>query len=166
MHFLGKEDLDNKTFLDIGCGSGIHSLAAFLSGAKLIVSFDYDPQSVAATRILHRKAGEPKNWKIMQRSVLDEEFLRTLGHFDFVYSWGVLHHTGQMCVGNKKYQNRTRRKRCHRAHCTEVFVDPTPQDWLRIKKDYNQAEAQKTNNGLNYALNATIRPTLSYDYLY
>ena len=100
--FLGKEDLDNKTFLDIGCGSGIHSLAAFLSGAKLIVSFDYDPQSVAATRILHRKAGEPKNWKIMQGSVLDEEFLRTLGHFDFVYSWGVLHHTGQMWQAIKK----------------------------------------------------------------
>ena len=168
LHFLGKEDLDNKTFLDIGCGSGLHSLAAFLSGARLIVSFDYDPQSVAATRILHRKAGEPKNWKIMQGSVLDEEFLRTLGHFDFVYSWGVLHHTGQMwqAIKNTKIVLDEKGVLFIALYCTEVFVDPTPQDWLRIKKDYNQAGSLKRKiMDLNYALNATIRPTLSYDYL-
>ena len=29
-------------------------------------------------------------------SVLDRQFLETLGTWDIVYSWGVLHHTGQM----------------------------------------------------------------------
>jgi 2-polyprenyl-6-hydroxyphenyl methylase/3-demethylubiquinone-9 3-methyltransferase len=28
--------------------------------------------------------------------VLDENYLRSLGTFDIVYSWGVLHHTGDM----------------------------------------------------------------------
>ena len=168
LHFLGKEDLDNKTFLDIGCGSGIHSLAAFLSGAKLIVSFDYDPQSVAATRVLHKKMGEPKNWKIMQGSVLDENFLRELGHFDFVYSWGVLHHTGQMwqAIKNTEIVLGEKGVLFIALYCTEVFVDPTPQDWLRIKRNYNQAgRLKRLIMDMNYALNATVRPVLSYDYL-
>jgi len=35
-------------------------------------------------------------WQIEQGSVLDREYLRSLGLFDVVYSWGVLHHTGAM----------------------------------------------------------------------
>lgn len=36
------------------------------------------------------------NWQIEQGSVLDREYLESLGQFDIVYSWGVLHHTGNM----------------------------------------------------------------------
>jgi predicted RNA methylase len=89
-------DLHGKTFLDIGSGSGIHSLAAFRLGAKAIVSFDYDADSVACTRQMHERAGAPATWRVLQGSVLDAEFLATLGTFDVVYSWGVLHHTGAM----------------------------------------------------------------------
>ncbi|WP_223212087.1 class I SAM-dependent methyltransferase [Thiolapillus brandeum] len=32
----------------------------------------------------------------MQGSVLDPDFLKSLGTFDITYSWGVLHHTGDM----------------------------------------------------------------------
>ena len=39
-------DLENKSFLDIGSGSGLHSLAAFHLGAKSIVAIDYDIDSV------------------------------------------------------------------------------------------------------------------------
>ncbi len=94
-HLVGG-DLAGKSFLDIGSGSGIHSLAAHRLGAKSIVSFDYDADSVACTREMHARVGAPANWQVFQGSVLDPEFLSGLGVFDVVYSWGVLHHTGAM----------------------------------------------------------------------
>ena len=36
------------------------------------------------------------SWKVLQGSVLDHDFLKQLNKFDYVYSWGVLHHTGNM----------------------------------------------------------------------
>lgn len=94
--FLGLPDLSGKTFIDIGCGSGLFSYAAFLLKAERILSFDFDPQSVAATRKLWEKGGSPTRWRMEKGSVLDGEYLKTLGTFDIVYSWGVLHHTGSM----------------------------------------------------------------------
>lgn len=96
VEWLGQETVRGKTVVDVGCGSGIHSLAFHLLGARRIVSFDMDPDSVAATITFWASAGEPNNWKIVQGSVLDDEFMNGLGSFDIVYSWGVLHHTGDM----------------------------------------------------------------------
>jgi SAM-dependent methyltransferase len=93
---LGMPSLAGKTFLDIGSGSGLSSLAAHRLGAA-VTSFDYDPRSVACTNELRRRhggAGAP--WHVQEGSVLDPAYLRGLGPFDIVYSWGVLHHTGQM----------------------------------------------------------------------
>jgi SAM-dependent methyltransferase len=89
-------DLRDKTFLDIGSGSGLSSLAARRLGAR-VYSFDYDPQSVACTQELRRRffPGD-EAWTVVQGSVLDEQYLATLEQFDVVYSWGVLHHTGHM----------------------------------------------------------------------
>ena len=94
--FLKLNDLKQRTFLDIGCGSGLFSLAAFQLGAERVVSFDYDPFSVECCRYLHQRAGLPANWTVAQGSVLDRKFLSGLGRFDIVYAWGVLHHTGSM----------------------------------------------------------------------
>lgn len=93
---LNVETLDGLSFLDIGCGSGLFSLAAHRLGAR-VHSFDFDPQSVATTQELRRRFGmHSKDWKIEEASILDTSYLSTLGSFDIVYSWGVLHHTGHM----------------------------------------------------------------------
>jgi 2-polyprenyl-3-methyl-5-hydroxy-6-metoxy-1,4-benzoquinol methylase len=93
---LGVDSLEGKTFLDIGSGSGLFSLAACSLGAK-VTSFDFDPQSVACARELKRKYfPENMGWQISEGSALDEDYLISLGQHDIVYSWGVLHHTGAM----------------------------------------------------------------------
>lgn len=93
---LGVETLRDRSFVDVGCGSGLFSLAARRLGAT-VLSFDYDPLSVATTaRLRERAAPNDSAWRIEQGSVLDVEYLRRLGTFDIVYSWGVLHHTGAM----------------------------------------------------------------------
>jgi SAM-dependent methyltransferase len=93
---LGVSDLSERTFLDIGCGSGLFSLAAHQLGAR-VRSFDFDPDSVAAARELRRQyAPRSDDWSIEQGSVLDEQYVTGLGYYDVVYSWGVLHHTGDL----------------------------------------------------------------------
>lgn len=93
---LGVDDLRGRSFLDIGSGSGLFSLAAWRLGAR-VHSFDYDPQSVACTEELRRRyAASDARWTVAHGSALDAAYLRSLGQFDVVYSWGVLHHTGRM----------------------------------------------------------------------
>ena len=91
---LGVDTLAGKTFLDVGSGSGLHSLAAKRLGAARIHSFDYDPNSVACTAELKRRYGAGTEWTVEQGSALEAAYLEKLGTFDVVYSWGVLHHTG------------------------------------------------------------------------
>ena len=95
-NMLRINDLQGKSFLDIGSGSGLFSLAARRLGAK-VFSFDYDPKSVACTQALkERFFPNDVDWKIEEGNVLDKDYLKSLGQFDVVYSWGVLHHTGDM----------------------------------------------------------------------
>jgi 2-polyprenyl-6-hydroxyphenyl methylase/3-demethylubiquinone-9 3-methyltransferase len=93
---LGMTDLEGKTFLDVGSGSGLFSLAARRLGAR-VHSFDFDPDSVACARELRQRFfPRDDRWTIEEGSILDEEYVTGLGKYDVVYAWGVLHHTGSM----------------------------------------------------------------------
>ncbi len=139
--FLGGVDnIRGRTFIDIGCGSGLFSFAAFLLGAKEVVSVDVDDNSIACVKRLREKLDNPNNWKVVQGSALDTQFIKSLGQFDVVYSWGVLHHTGDMykaldnaaCLMNSTglfylaIYNRGR----------SAWIG-TSEFWLRVKKLYN-----------------------------
>lgn len=96
-HSLKLDSLEGLTFLDIGSGSGLSSLAACKLGAQ-VTSFDFDPASVACTTELRTRyaSQDAEKWNILTGSALDQTFIASLGTFDIVYSWGVLHHTGNM----------------------------------------------------------------------
>jgi 2-polyprenyl-6-hydroxyphenyl methylase/3-demethylubiquinone-9 3-methyltransferase len=92
---IPEEDFRNRTFLDIGCGSGLHGHAAARLGARRIVGVDIDSDSVKTTTELLARQNLDVPWQIESISVFDIDPERH-GRFDIVYSWGVLHHTGSM----------------------------------------------------------------------
>ncbi|HEY2847681.1 MAG TPA: class I SAM-dependent methyltransferase [Pyrinomonadaceae bacterium] len=132
---LDVETLEGKTFLDIGSGSGLFSLAARRLGAK-VHSFDYDGSSFACTQELRNRyfANDP-NWRVEQGSALDAEYVKSLGTFDVVYSWGVLHHTGAMWRG---LENAVIPTRSNGKLFIAIYNDTGSQTrrWHWIKKTY------------------------------
>jgi len=92
---LGVEGLRGRSFLDIGCGSGLFSVAAARLGAR-VHAFDYDPDSVATTRRMVDAFAPDADIRVEQGDALDRDYVSSLGTHDVVYSWGVLHHTGAL----------------------------------------------------------------------
>lgn len=95
LKLLTRGELEDRTFLDIGCGSGIHSLAVSRLGVRRVLSTDIDPNCIATTRGLIQKHSASVEWDTKEISVF-EISPEKLGTWDIVYSWGVLHHTGAM----------------------------------------------------------------------
>ena len=130
-------DLKGKRFLDVGCGSGLSSLAARKLGAT-VYSFDYDPHSVACTTELKRRYfPDDASWVVEEGSALDADYINSLGDFDVVYSWGVLHHTGQMW---KALENVHGRVVPGGTLFIAIYNDTGSQStrWRWAKKTYNQ----------------------------
>ena len=93
---LDVKTLAGKSFLDVGSGSAIFSLAAKKLGAN-VTSIDYDPNCIScAVNLKNQFYKNDESWIILEGSAIDKDFMNSLGQFDVVYSWGVLHHTGDM----------------------------------------------------------------------
>ncbi len=131
-------DLNDRSFLDIGCGSGIMSLSAIKLGAKEVLSIDVDPKSVEACRQLKGKCNV-SHWQILNDSILNETFISQLKKYDIVYSWGVLHHTGDMWTAIK---NASKLVKKDGLFCIAIYNKTWSSDfWLRFKKLYNKSNA-------------------------
>ncbi|OHB61150.1 MAG: hypothetical protein A2167_04750 [Planctomycetes bacterium RBG_13_46_10] len=131
-------DLQGKTFLDVGCGSGLFSIAASALGARKVLGFDFDRDSVAASEklieIISRWDGDVKKDTIEFNvgSILNENI--SLEQYDVIYSWGVLHHTGDMyaafeCIKNLVAEKGTLVLAIYNKH----FTSPV---WKLIKYTY------------------------------
>jgi 2-polyprenyl-6-hydroxyphenyl methylase/3-demethylubiquinone-9 3-methyltransferase len=146
---LSLANLDGLTFLDIGCGSGLFSLAARRLGAD-VTSIDFDPNSIQCAEKLREKwFPSDRTWRIWQGSVLDDELMKNLGHFDIVYSWGVLHHTGQMW---KAVDNAINCVRPDGEFFIAIYNDQgrISSYWLKVKKRYNAASSVGKRIMINY----------------
>jgi 2-polyprenyl-3-methyl-5-hydroxy-6-metoxy-1,4-benzoquinol methylase len=134
------EELQGKTFVDLGAGSGLFSLCAHRAGAARIVSVDVDPDSVASCRTLKERSGDPENWDVVEGSILDPQLRALVPEGDVVYSWGVLHHTGGMydAIARAAQFVKPGGLFCIAIYnrATDRFL--TSERWLRIKRSYNQ----------------------------
>jgi len=92
---LGVQSLEGRSFFDIGCGSGLHSLAALRLGAARVLAIDVDEVAVQTAQDVLSRHWNEHNYVVEPGNVLDlDPGLESA--FDVVYSWGVLHHTGDM----------------------------------------------------------------------
>jgi 2-polyprenyl-3-methyl-5-hydroxy-6-metoxy-1,4-benzoquinol methylase len=105
LKYLPIEEYKGKNFIDVGCGSGLFSLSSVLLGCKKTISIDVDDYSIKSTLLTKNKFSsllqDNIEWEISKGDILDNATIESIinqsdGGGDIVYSWGVLHHTGNM----------------------------------------------------------------------
>lgn len=151
--FNASEFYKDKVFIDVGCGSGLFSLAALLSGCKDVISFDIQYESLEATIYLKEKFShllpKDKRWRIFIGDILDDNLVKKLQESgDIVYSWGVLHHTGKMY---KAIENVCKLVKKDGFLIIAIYNHArSSKDWERIKKFYNKYTILQPLLGLFY----------------
>jgi 2-polyprenyl-3-methyl-5-hydroxy-6-metoxy-1,4-benzoquinol methylase len=139
-NLLGCDTIRGLTFLDVGCGSGLFSIAATMCGAARVIGVDVNQKCVDVSirnwSQLSEKAENVTMPDFKVGSALDSTFMRDLGVFDVVYAWGSLHHTGDMwsaisnAAGCVKRPGGTLVMAIYNAHWSCA-------GWTLIKKVYN-----------------------------
>ncbi|HUQ65005.1 MAG TPA: class I SAM-dependent methyltransferase [Flavitalea sp.] len=84
-----------------------------------------------------------KTWQackleVFHGSILDKTFIEQLGQFDLVYSWGVLHHTGNMW---EAIDNALTLVRQNGFFYLTIYKDDSYDHSIRQKKNYNSASS-------------------------
>jgi SAM-dependent methyltransferase len=90
-----KEIVAGKSVIDIGCGSGINSIAFERIGARTVSAVDVDKGCLDTTNEMILRFTNAQKFQVFHCDILETEKLPN-SKFDLVYSWGVLHHTGNM----------------------------------------------------------------------
>ena len=138
---LGPVPLRGRSFVDVGCGSGLFALAATRLGAARVVALDRDVDCLRATaanaeRLL--SSAERSRLDVRAADILDPA---SLPHeqFDIVYAWGSLHHTGAMWQAVE-----TTATLCAEAGILVLALynrTPFTPLWHAVKRAYNLAPA-------------------------
>ena len=87
---IGTERLAGKRVLEIGCGMGFHSELIVRAGAQL-TAIDLSPTSIRSTRKRFELKELPGEILEMDAEAMDFSD----GHFDLIWSWGVIHHSSR-----------------------------------------------------------------------
>jgi len=85
---LFPNNLKNKKILEIGCGLGAHTEQLCKYGAK-VTSIDISPKSIEITK----RRLSLRNLKAEVIEADAENLPFSDNYFDYVWSWGVIHHT-------------------------------------------------------------------------
>jgi 2-polyprenyl-6-hydroxyphenyl methylase/3-demethylubiquinone-9 3-methyltransferase len=93
---LQRDSLLGLSFLDVGCGSGLFSIAACQLGAVKVMGIDINPACIVVSTRNRDQLAPGSTITFQIASALDRSRLNELGQFDIVYAWGSLHHTGAM----------------------------------------------------------------------
>ena len=90
-HFIPYQDFSDKKILEIGCGAGLVSSHIVSSGAELS-AIDITEQAIEMTQERFKLKGQVADIRQMNAEKLSFED----NFFDYVVSWGVIHHSGNM----------------------------------------------------------------------
>jgi 2-polyprenyl-3-methyl-5-hydroxy-6-metoxy-1,4-benzoquinol methylase len=83
------DQIGGKRVLEVGCGMGLHTELMARAGAN-VTAIDISPKSVAATKA--RLALRGVEAEVRE---LDAETIEFDNEFDFIWSWGVIHHSSR-----------------------------------------------------------------------
>ena len=88
--FYSPQDIEGKSVLDAGCGTGIFSIIFARNGAASVLGIDISEGSLETAKALKTKF-DLENASFQKQDMLDLPFADE--SFDIVWAWGTVHHT-------------------------------------------------------------------------
>ena len=156
-NLFGPSYLKGKSFIDVGSGTGLFSLAAKKNGADSVVGLDINPTCIAVAKQNALRFGLQNEPHFYQINILDTAQVSKLSPADIVYAWGSLHHTGNLSLALK---NATRLVKPGGHFLVAIYNKHWSSPWWhRIKRAYVRAPrfCQKILIGLMLPLIAAAK---------